>query len=114
MEQTNSHQINAEVEAFKQAERNRIEQLSKLYSTQEASPLQVSKRTARWVELYQQTQTLFADITDLCECDELKCDIDAIVERELTPTIGKLQDFLMKRIERSIWENLSDLNSSLI
>ena len=92
---------------YKQERQQRIEELSKKYSCTEPSTMLVSKRTARWVELYKATNTLWSDISDLCECDNPNCDIDDICDKHLATTIGVLQDFLLDRIKMSVYENMS-------
>lgn len=99
--------VSTEASKYKEVYRQRIEELSKEYSCTEASAMLVSKRTARWVELFKETNKLWGDISDLCECDNPNCDIDDICDNNLAPTIGVLQDFILDRIKMSVYENIS-------
>ena len=99
--------VSTEVSKYKEVYRQRIEKLSKEYSCTEASAMLVSKRTARGVELFKETNKLWGDISDLCECDNPGCDIDDICDNRLAPTIGVLQDFILDRIKMSVYENIS-------
>lgn len=99
--------VSTEISKYKDECRQRIEELSKVYSCTEASEMGVSKRTARWVELYKETNKLWGDISDLCECDNPSCDIDDICDKHLATTLGVLQDFLLDRIKWSIYENIA-------
>lgn len=99
--------VSTEASKYKEVYRQRIEELSKEYSCTEASAMLVSKRTARWVELFKETNKLWGDISDLCECDNPNCDIDDICDKHLAPTIGVLQDFILDRIKMSVYENIS-------
>lgn len=99
--------VSTEVSKYKDEYRQRIEKLSEKYSCKETSEMGVSKRTARWVELYKATDTLWSDISDLCECDNPNCDIDDICDKHLATTIGVLQDFILDRIKLSIYENIA-------
>lgn len=99
--------VSTEISKYKDECRQRIEELSKVYSCTEASEMGVSKRTARWVELYKETNKLWGDISDLCECDNPSCDIDDICDKHLATTLGVLQDFLLDRIKWSVYENIA-------